>query len=96
MIHGDNVTMSLFSAKLSTLCNKQMLEKRKGYSVQFFSNDKDWMSSNWPKVLIFGQLLTFQITFYVSSLASLFLSFYPVNRLLPIYITPISEEFNVI
>lgn len=70
MIHGDNVAMSLFSAKLSTSHNKQMLKMKKGYSVQFFSNDKDWMSSNWPEVLIFGQLLTFQTIFYITSLAS--------------------------
>lgn len=69
MIHGENVTMSLFGVK-STSCNKQMLEMKKGYSVQSFSNDKEWMSSNWPKVLIFGQLLTFQTTFYISNLAS--------------------------
>ena len=63
--------MSLFGAKLSTLCNKQMLEMKKGCSVQFFSNDTEWMSSNWPKVLISGQLLTFETTFYITSLASL-------------------------
>lgn len=48
-----------------------MLEMKKGCSVQFFSNETDWMSSNWPKVLISGQLLTFQTTLYISSLASL-------------------------
>lgn len=69
MIHGGNVTVSLFSDELSTTCNKQMLKMKEGCSVQFFSNDTIWMSSNWPKVLIPGLLLIFE-TFYISTLAS--------------------------
>lgn len=57
--------MSLFGAELSTSCNKLMLEMKKGCSVQFFSNDTDQMSSNWPKVMTSGQLLTFETTFYI-------------------------------
>ena len=70
MIHEGNKTMSLFGVKLSTSCNKQMLKMSRGCSVQFFSNDTDWMSKLAPD-LISGQLLTFETTFYVSSLASL-------------------------
>lgn len=66
MIHGGNGTKFLFSAKLSTSCYKQMLEMKKGCSVQFFSNNTDWIFSNWPKVLISGQLLKFETTFYIS------------------------------
>lgn len=70
MIHGGNVTVSLFGDELSTSYNKQMLKMKKGCSAQFFSNDTGWMSSNWPKVLISGLLLTFE-TLYISPLASL-------------------------
>lgn len=50
MIHEGNITKSLFGVKLSTSCNKQMLKMRRGCSVQFFSNDTDWMSSNWLQI----------------------------------------------